>query len=95
MSIFSNLKTGAIKMLLKSKLKKLPEKEREMFMAMIDKKPELFQDIAKEIDEKKKAGMGEMEATIKTMKNHQEELRALMAETGNVEVKQHHSQIGQ
>ena len=37
----------------------------------------------------------EMEATIKTMKNHQDELRQLMAETGNVEIKQHHSQIGQ
>ncbi len=94
MSIFSNLKTGAIKLLLKSKLKNLPEKERDMFIAMIDKNPQLFQNIAQEIDAKKKAGMGEMEATIKTMKAHQAELQQLMQATGNVEVKQHQNNIG-
>jgi len=68
-----------LKQLLRSKLKALPEADRVKVIAIIEKKPELFVQIAKEIQEKLKTGMSEMDASMAVMKSHETEIRELLA----------------
>lgn len=46
-------------------------------MAMVNKNPELFKQIAAEIQEKVKQGKGQQEAAMEVMMAHQEELKKL------------------
>jgi len=55
----------------------VPPAQIEMFVAMIEKNPELFKTIAQEIQEKVKGGMSQMDAGVSVMKKHEEELRKL------------------
>jgi len=55
----------------------VPDAQVEMFVRMMEKNPELFQTIAKEIEEKVKGGMDHMQAGMEVMKAHEEELRKL------------------
>ncbi|MFA6076975.1 MAG: hypothetical protein WC735_02780 [Candidatus Paceibacterota bacterium] len=57
--------------------KGVPEAQIDMFVKMIEKNPELFQTIAKEVQEKVKGGMSEMDASMEVMKKHEEELKKL------------------
>ena len=68
-----------LKQLLRSKLKALPEADRAKVISIIEKKPELFVQIAKEIQEKLKTGMSEMDASMAVMKSHETEIRELLA----------------
>ena len=68
-----------LKQLLRSKLKALPEADRVKVIAIIEKKLELFVQIAKEIQEKLKTGMSEMDASMAVMKSHETEIRELLA----------------
>ena len=67
-----------LKQMLRSKLKALPEADRAKVIAIIEKKPELFVRIAKEIQEKPKTGMSEMDASITVMNFHKAEIRDLL-----------------
>ena len=55
----------------------VPEAQIGMFIAMIEKNPELFKTIATEIQEKVKGGMNQMDAGMEVMKKHEEELKKL------------------
>jgi len=55
----------------------VPEAQIEMFVNMIAKNPELFKTIAKEVEEKVKGGMDQMQAGMEVMKRHEEELKKL------------------
>lgn len=55
----------------------VPEAQIEMFVGMIKKNPELFKNIAKEVEEKVKGGMSQMEAGMEVMKKYEEELKKL------------------
>jgi predicted phage-related endonuclease len=70
-----------MKRMLKSQLKGVPEDQQEKLLTMIEKNPELFQKIAKEIQNKmKNENKEQMAATMEVMKKYQNELRELMQE---------------
>lgn len=56
----------------------VPAEEQEKMLGMIEKNPELFQKIAREIQEEIKAGADQMSATMKVAQKYQEELKGLM-----------------
>jgi len=65
--------------LLKKMLKSqgVPEEQIDMLLTMMEKDPELFKKIAKEIEEKVKSGMGQQQAGMAVMQKYEAELRAL------------------
>lgn len=62
----------------KSKLKDVPEGQREMLLSMLEKNPDVFKKIGEEIERRKKGGENEMKATMEVMKKYRDELGALM-----------------
>jgi hypothetical protein len=69
-----------IKQAVKRGTKDLPKDQQEMLQKAVEKDPELFSKIAKEIDVLKKQGKPEMYASLDVMKKYQKELQALFAE---------------
>ena len=72
------MKNFLMKQALKAQLKNLPEAQREQVLQIVEKNPKLFETIAKEIEQKTKAGMDKNLATISVMRAHQKELQGLM-----------------
>jgi len=64
--------------MLKSQLKGMPEAQQDMIISAVEKNPKLFEDIAKEAQEKIKGGMDQQTATMQVMMSHQKELQDLM-----------------
>lgn len=62
----------------KYKLKDVPEAQREMMIALVEKNPELFKKIGEEIERRKKGGESEMKAAMEVMKKYRTELATLM-----------------
>ncbi|HEX8946918.1 MAG TPA: hypothetical protein VF829_01765 [Candidatus Paceibacterota bacterium] len=62
----------------KYKMKDVPEAQREMMIAMIEKNPELFKKIGEEIERRVKGGEPQMKAAMEVMKKYREELATLM-----------------
>jgi len=61
-------------------MKNVPEDQREMIMAMIDKDPTLFEKIAKEMQaELKTNGNNQMAAAMKVLPKYQKEIMAIMS----------------
>ena len=58
--------------------KGVPEAQIDMFIKMMEKNPELFKTIAKEVQEKVKGGMSEQDASMQVMKKYESELRKLV-----------------
>jgi hypothetical protein len=75
MSFFKDL---LLKKMLKSQLKGMPEAQQNMIISAVEKNPKLFEDIAKEVQEKIKGGMDQQAATMQVMMAHQKELQDLM-----------------
>jgi len=67
-----------LKQTLKSKLKGMPEAERDKMVELIEKNPEFFKKIGEEVQKRVKAGQSEMAATMVVMREHQAELQKLM-----------------
>ena len=59
-------------------MKGVPEAQIDMFVGMMEKNPELFQTIAKEIEEKTKAGMSQEQASMLVMKKYEAERKKLV-----------------
>ena len=57
--------------------KGVPEIQIQMFVTMMEKNPELFKTIAKEVEEKVKGGMDQMQAGMEVMKKYESELKKL------------------
>jgi hypothetical protein len=55
----------------------VPEGQIDQALEVINKNPELFQKIGAEVQEKTKAGQGQMEATMEVMKKYEAELKSL------------------
>lgn len=55
----------------------LPKDQQALIQKAVEKDPELFGKIAKEIEALKKAGKPEMYASLDVMKKYQKELQAL------------------
>lgn len=67
-----------LRKMLKSQLKGVPEAQQEMIINAVEKNPKLFEDIAKEVQEKVKGGMDQQAATMQVMIAHQKELQEAM-----------------
>lgn len=67
-----------LKQMLKAKMKDVPEEQREMILALVEKHPEFFKKIGDEIQKRVKAGSSEMTATMTVMRENQGELQKLM-----------------
>ena len=78
--MFGKLKQAAIKKLLQSQLKNVPEDQQKMIMELVEKDPALFQKIAKEMQaELKSNGNNQMAAAMKVLPKYQTELTAAMS----------------
>ncbi len=56
----------------------VPEAQVDMFIGMMEKNPELFKTIAKEVEEKVKSGMDKTQAGIEVMQKYESELKKLV-----------------
>ena len=56
----------------------VPEAQIEMFIAMMEKNPELFKTIAAEIQEKVKSGLDQQTAGLQVMQKYESELKKLL-----------------
>jgi len=64
--------------MLKSQMKGVPEEQQNMIMDAFEKNPDLFKKIAKEIQEKTKAGKDQQLASMEVMMKYKSELQGLM-----------------
>ena len=67
-----------VKQAVKHGAKDLPAEQQEMLQRAVEKNPELFNKIAKEIEALKKQGKPEMYAALDVMKKYQKELQEAM-----------------
>lgn len=56
----------------------VPEAQIDMVINMMEKNPELFKTIAKEIEEKTKSGIDQKTASEQVMQKYQDELKKLV-----------------
>lgn len=78
--MFAKIKQAAIKKLLKSQLKNVPEDQQKMIMELVEKDPALFQKIAKEMQAEMKAnGNNQMAAGMKVLPKYQKEIMEAMS----------------
>ena len=66
------------KKMMERQLKNMPEGQRKLFMRMFEGNPDLFEKIAKEVQEKKKSGQDEMLAAVSVMQKYQSEMQGLI-----------------
>lgn len=64
--------------MLDRQLKNVPEDQKEKIMRLITEKPELFQKIAMQAQEKMKQGKSQMDAMMEVAKEHQDELKGIL-----------------
>ncbi|MFA5792159.1 MAG: hypothetical protein WC884_03960 [Candidatus Paceibacterota bacterium] len=71
-------KSLAIKQMVKSQMKGVPEEQQEKIISAIEKNPKFFEDMAAKIQQKQKEGKDQMSAAMDVMRENQDELRKLM-----------------
>jgi len=67
-----------MKQLIKSKLKSLPEADREKIMSVLEKDPEFFAKMAKGVKEKMAAGKDQMAAIMEIAEENKDTLGKLL-----------------
>lgn len=78
--MFGKIKNFALKKVLQSQMKDVPEDQKEMIMAMVEKDPTLFEKIAKEMQEElKKNGNNQMGAAMKVLPKYQQQILSVMS----------------
>lgn len=78
--MFGKMKQYAIKKMLQSQMKDVPEDQQAMLMEMVENDPKLFEKIAKEMQEEMKAnGNNQMAAAMKVLPKYQSEIQAAMS----------------
>ncbi len=77
--MFGKIKNYAIKKVLERQLKDVPEDQKQMIMTMVEKEPQLFEKVAKELQaEMKVNGNNQMAAAMKVLPKYQKEIMAAM-----------------
>lgn len=76
--MFKNFLT---KKLLAMQTKNLPPDQRELIMTMLEKDPDLFMKISKEIQAEVKKGRSQMHAAMAVMPKYKVQIQKLMAES--------------
>jgi hypothetical protein len=69
------LKEFMLRQMLKSHV---PEAEQEKLIKLVSENPELFQNIAAEVQAKMSGGKNQMDAVIDVLQNHKDELQGLL-----------------
>ncbi len=78
-TMFGKLKQFALKKVLQSQMKNVPQEQQEMLLTMIEKEPDLFEKIAKEIQEElKRNGNNQMAAAMKVLPKYQQQIVGAM-----------------
>lgn len=78
--MFGKIKNYAMKKVLQSQLKNVPADQQAMIMEMVEKDPQLFEKIAKEMQaEMKSNGNNQMAAAMKVLPKYQAELMKVMS----------------
>lgn len=72
------LKEFLMKQALKSQLKNVPAEQQEMIMKLVEKNPELFISLGKEIEAEMKSGKDQMSAAMVVFKKHEDEIKKVM-----------------
>jgi hypothetical protein len=72
-------KAKAMKMMLKSQMKGMSPEQQETIFKMMEKNPDFFEKIAKEIQDKVDGGGNQMYAAMQVMKKYQTELQGMFA----------------
>jgi ribosome recycling factor len=72
------IKDFFVKKFIESKLKDLPEEQREQIVKLVSENPELFEKIGKDIQQKIKEGKSEMAASMEVMRKYQSEMQKIM-----------------
>jgi len=68
-----------VRQVAKSKMKNMPEAQREQLLLMLEKNPELMKKIGEEIERRtKKGGESQMKASMEVMKKYRTELAEAM-----------------
>lgn len=78
--MFGKMKQFAMKKILQSQMKNVPEDQQQMIMEMLEKDPDLFEKIAKEMQtELKNNGNNQMAAAMKVLPKYQQQIMAIMS----------------
>ena len=77
-AMFKAIKHGVMRMMLGRQLKAMPKGMQDMMMDAIDKHPQFFEMISKEVDAKVKQGQDKMFATQAVVMQHRAELQKLL-----------------
>ena len=72
------LKKFLMKQAMKSQLKGVPEAEQDKLLDMIERNPEFFENLAKEIQEGLKSGKDQQAVMIEVMSKYKDELGEIM-----------------
>ena len=72
------IKNFIMKRAIKSQMKGVPQTQQDMMLSAVEKNPQFFEDMAKEIEQKVKEGKSKTAASMEVMRKHQDELRKLM-----------------
>lgn len=72
------LKKFLMKQAMKSQLKGVPEAEQDKILDMVERNPEFFENLAKELQEAIKSGKDQQTAAIEVMTKHKEALSKMM-----------------
>lgn len=78
--MFGKVKNYAVKKMLQSQMKDVPEDQQAMIMEMVENDPKLFEKVAKEMkEEMKQNGNDQMAAAMKVLPKYQQEIQAAMS----------------
>ncbi len=78
--MFGKLKQYAMKKVIQSQMKDVPADQQQMILEMVEKDPQLFEKIAKEMQAELKAnGNNQMAAAMKVLPKYQKEIMAVMS----------------
>ena len=77
--MFGKVKNFAMRKMLDKQLKNAPPEQRDMIMGLMEKNPEVFEKMAKEIQAEMKKGSNQTAAAMKVLPKYQNELLAAMS----------------
>lgn len=72
------LKRFLMKQAMKSQLKGVPQAEQDMLLDLVERNPEFFENLAKELQEGIKAGKDQQAVMMELMAKHKDTLGAIM-----------------
>jgi hypothetical protein len=72
------IKKFLMKQAMKSQLKNVPAAEQEMILDMVERNPDFFENLAKELQEGLKEGKDQQTVAMEIMQKHKDELAKLL-----------------